>query len=410
MSNSILTNSAAMTALQTLRNVSASLDTAQKRISTGYRVATASDNSAYWSIATSMRADNAALSAVSDSLGLSAATVDTVYTALTAVVGDQTGGLTKLQALLVEAKTAGIDRAKIQADITQIQQQMKSTADAATFNGENWLHVDSSATGYNATKSVVSSFSRTGDTVKISTIDVGVDSIKLYDDTAVRGAATTGDLTIGGTGYMPFTYTPTGGTAQTFDVWINSSSPAQDAANGINALNIDGLTAVAVDGIPNLRFANRSAGTLSLYGMNLVGPGNPMSDKGILDRDYDYFDGNVWAWRTTTVNDIDIGSLTDAVTDQKILDQYIAVVVAALGQVTQAAADLGAVKTRINSNADFVKSLMDSVTRGVGQLVDADMNAESTRLQALQVQQQLGIQALSIANQNSQSILPLFKG
>ena len=113
MASSLLTNSAAMTALQTLRNVSSSLQTTENRISTGQRVATASDNAAYWSIATSMRADNAALSAVSDSLGLSAATVDTEYTALTAVVGDTTGGLTKLQSLLVEAKTAGIDRTKI---------------------------------------------------------------------------------------------------------------------------------------------------------------------------------------------------------------------------------------------------------------------------------------------------------
>ena len=49
------------------------------------------------------------------------------------------------------------------------------------------------------------------------------------------------------------------------------------------------------------------------------------------------------------------------------------------------------------------------MTHGIGQLVDADMNKESTRLAALQVQQQLGTQALSIANQNSQSILALFK-
>jgi flagellin len=52
---------------------------------------------------------------------------------------------------------------------------------------------------------------------------------------------------------------------------------------------------------------------------------------------------------------------------------------------------------------------MDSVSRGVGQLVDADMNQESTRLSALQVQQQLGVQALSIANSSSQSILSLFR-
>ena len=52
---------------------------------------------------------------------------------------------------------------------------------------------------------------------------------------------------------------------------------------------------------------------------------------------------------------------------------------------------------------------MDSVTKGIGQLIDADMSQESTKLQALQVQQQLGVQSLSIANQNSQQILSLFK-
>ena len=159
-----------MTALQTLRNVSSSLQTTENRISTGQRVATASDNAAYWSIATSMRADNAALSAVSDSLGLSAATVDTEYTALTAVVGDSTGGLTKLQSLLVEAKTAGIDRTKIQADITQIQQQMKGTAAAATFNGVNWL---STTTATPATFDLVSSFSRVGGTPTIGSMRAG---------------------------------------------------------------------------------------------------------------------------------------------------------------------------------------------------------------------------------------------
>ncbi|MEQ8296413.1 MAG: flagellin, partial [Nitratireductor sp.] len=58
---------------------------------------------------------------------------------------------------------------------------------------------------------------------------------------------------------------------------------------------------------------------------------------------------------------------------------------------------------------EFVGNLMDTIDRGVGTLVDADMNKESTRLQALQVQQQLGIQALSMANSNSQSILSLFR-
>ena len=75
----------------------------------------------------------------------------------------------------------------------------------------------------------------------------------------------------------------------------------------------------------------------------------------------------------------------------------------------EAAANLGAVKQRTTMQQDFVGKLMDAISRGIGTLVDADMNEESTRLQALQVQQQLGVQSLSIANQNNQNILALFK-
>ena len=82
----------------------------------------------------------------------------------------------------------------------------------------------------------------------------------------------------------------------------------------------------------------------------------------------------------------------------------------AIGSMTTAASNLGAVKQRTSMQKDFVGNLMDAISRGVGTLVDADMNEESTKLQALQVQQQLGVQALSIANQNNQSIMSLFRG
>jgi len=304
-----------MTALQTLRNVSSQLATTQNRISTGQRVSTASDNAAYWSIATSMRSDNAALSAISDSLGLSSATVDTEYTALTSVIGDKTGGLTKLQALLVEAKTAGIDRTKIQADITQIQQDMKLKANSATFNGINWLSINTS-TGSSATPTsfnLVSSYSRVGGTPTIGSITVTTANYALYT---------------------------TGGATQT--------------------------------GILDTVTGNSTTGFAS-------------------------------------VDNMSISALTDSAANQATLDAYIAQVTTAINTVASAAANLGAVKNRLATNTEFVKTLMDSVDRGVGQLVDADMNAESTRLQALQTQQKLGVQALSIANANSQSILSLFR-
>lgn len=81
----------------------------------------------------------------------------------------------------------------------------------------------------------------------------------------------------------------------------------------------------------------------------------------------------------------------------------------AITSVTAAAAQLGTYTSTINNQLTFVSALSDAITSGVGSLVDADMNAASTRLNALQTQQQLGVQSLSIANQNSQLILKLFQ-
>ena len=79
---SIMTNSAAIAALDTLRSINAGLNETQSRVSSGYRVESASDNAAYWSIATTMRSDNKALSTVQDALGLASAKADTAYSGL----------------------------------------------------------------------------------------------------------------------------------------------------------------------------------------------------------------------------------------------------------------------------------------------------------------------------------------
>ena len=74
-----------------------------------------------------------------------------------------------------------------------------------------------------------------------------------------------------------------------------------------------------------------------------------------------------------------------------------------------AAASFGSTQKRIGNQSEFVNTLIDSLTSGIGGLTDADMEAASAKLQALQVQQQLGTQALSIANQAPQSLLSLFR-
>lgn len=305
---SINTNRAAMTALQSLSATNVRLEATQQRVSTGLRVASASDNAAYWSIATTMKSDNSSLSTVRDALGLGAATVDVTYTAFNSAIET-----TKtIKDKLVAARQPGVDKVKIQSEITQLQAQLGSIAKSASFSGENWLDVNSADPGYNPTKSIVSSFSRDSNGITIQTITFDIDGGKLFD-----------------------------------------------AANQSGIL--DGIDTTANGGVPY------------------------------------------------SVNTLDISTLTSSANDVADLEQMIGWVDDALGQMTTAAADLGALKMRIDSQSDFVKSLMDAVTRGIGTLVDADMTEESTRLQALQVQQQLGVQSLSIANQSSQTILSLFR-
>jgi len=175
--SSINTNASAMTALQSLRMTNAAMAHTQTAIATGFRVSSAKDNAAYWSIATTMRSDNKAMDTVKDALGLGAATVDVAYTALDSAidVADE------IKAKLVAAREPGVDRVKVQSEITELQNQLQSIGDSSSFSGENWLSVDSSAASFNVTKSIVSSFSRVGSTVTVGSITITLADISLYD-------------------------------------------------------------------------------------------------------------------------------------------------------------------------------------------------------------------------------------
>jgi flagellin len=87
----------------------------------------------------------------------------------------------------------------------------------------------------------------------------------------------------------------------------------------------------------------------------------------------------------------------------------VATIETAVGVAVDAAASFGAVQGRVSIQRDFVSAMADAMTAGVGSLVDANMEEEAARLTALQTQQQLGIQGLSIANAAPQNILALFR-
>ena len=319
---SILTNAAAMAALQTLRSIDRDLETTQARVSSGLRVETAADNAAYWSIATTMRSDNRALSTVQDALGLGAAKVDTAYTALNNVIDV----LTEIKAKLVAAREPGVDKNKINDELKELKNQLVSSTESASFSGENWLYNDDAAAA--GIKSVVASFVRSANgTVSVATLDFDT-SQSILVDTA-------------------------------------------DAGRGILTADVDAdqLTDVPT-GTPRLYYLVDTGSTVPATGAPV--------------------------------------ELSDATTDEEV-DDMISVVDNILGTLTDTASTLGAITTRIEMQENFVATLTDVIDKGVGRLVDADMNEESTRLKALQTQQQLGIQSLSIANTNSENILQLFR-
>ncbi|TBN36785.1 flagellin [Paracoccus subflavus] len=108
--------------------------------------------------------------------------------------------------------------------------------------------------------------------------------------------------------------------------------------------------------------------------------------------------------------EVDIeGATITTISDRATAQTAIGEIEALIDVAVQGAADLGSSGKRIADQANFVGKLADSLKVGIGSLVDADMEEASARLQALQTQQQLGIQALSIANQSPSAILSLFR-
>jgi len=318
---SIITNTSALAALDTLRSISKGLDKTQSAISSGLKVGSASDNAAYWSIATTMRSDNKALGAVEDAIGLGAAKTDTAYTALDASIDV----VTEIKAKLVAAREPGVDKEKINKELTELKSQLSSISQSASFSGENWLYNDT--TTKIATKEMVGSFVRSANgSVSIKTIDYDASKSQLIDVLTQDNGLLTKQVLV---------TQPSGTTTTTATYYLID-------ANG---------------------------GT------------------------------------TNTGTEVKLSSVT---TDDAI-EGMVSAVDSMLKDMTDAAATLGATNSRLETQSEFVADLRDVIEVGVGRLVDADMNEESTRLKALQTQQQLGIQALSIANSNADNVLSLFR-
>lgn len=163
---SVSFNSTAASALSLLTGSSRALEATQTRVASGKRVDEASDNAAYWSIATTMSADSMSLSSAEDATGLSAAITDTAALGMEAA----TSIVAEIQSKLILAQSVGTNRSAVNAEITQLKAQLGTIAQSSSFNGQNWLNLE--AGQQPKVQSMVASVSRNGDgDVSVNVID-----------------------------------------------------------------------------------------------------------------------------------------------------------------------------------------------------------------------------------------------
>ncbi len=299
--SSVNTNTAAYVALQSLNQTNSALQTAQKQISTGYRVNDATDDGGAFAVAQKVRSDVSALTSVNQQLGNAQGLVTTTVSSLTSI----SNSFTAAKALLVKIADNSISDDQRAQYVTSFKSLVSSVADAvdgSTYNGQTLLGKAAGSVSASA-KTVISNESGS-----VSTISAEDNSSTANSLAALIGGSfsrsSTGVDTFSGTGFT------TSSSAQTAAVAALATGAGFDTAQ----------TAVA-------------------------------------------------------------------------------------NQLNQAGADSNYLSSQITFNSNKI----DSLNSGLGALVDADLSKESAVLQSLQIKQQLGTQALSIANQAPQSLLSLFK-
>jgi flagellin len=402
--SSILTNNGAMVALQTLKTINSDLVKTQSLISTGKEISSAKDNAAVWAISKVMEADVKGFKGISDSLSLGESTVAVARQASETI----TGLLTDIKGKIVAAQESNVDRAKIQTDISALRDQINSVVAAAQFNGLNLVD------GTQGTVSVLSSLDRdSAGNVSTSTISVTAQNLStgnytaedVFDAGTASIVSAAGDTFVmsldSGGGSDEITIASAGTWAEgdkvslrIGDQMASYTVTAADAAsttpddlvavglkNAIESLGIADLTVDYDSATPGqLVFTNDGADDLSVSGQYQ----------------------NAGSGGLSALNSIDVSTAGGATAALGNIENLIQTSI-------DAAAEFGSVEGRIETQAKFISALSDSLKSGIGSLVDADMEEASARLQALQVQQQLGVQSLSIANQAPQSILSLFR-
>mgnify|MGYP003365234023 CR=1 FL=1 len=393
---SVNTNVGALAALQSLSQTQADLTSTQNAIATGQKVSSASDNPAIYAIGQAMNARIAGLSAVSDNLNFASSVITTAQSAATAISSQ----LATLKSTVTEGQQDGIDAKTINNQITSILTQINSIANSATFNGVNIVggsgtdNITGSTYNGTAGMNVVQDIS--GTTFKVNAYDTTTTGLGLNGLTNTSNAATFSfsstaafankdDFKITGT------YTDASGASavKTWDFILSDGTTTQTATDPSASANTTFVNINATDS--SSAILQKLSSTMASQGF-----GATIDTSGKL-----VVTGNGLTAATST--------LATGTATALVAPDAIATVDGAIKNLSSMITGLGSSANQVSTLQTFSSSLSTALTEGLGALTDADMTTESAKLQSLQTKQSLGIQALSIANTQPQSLLTLFR-
>ncbi|MBY9065746.1 flagellin [Hyphomonas sp. WL0036] len=414
--SSILTNNSSMVALETLRNINRNLETVQSEISTGKKIATAKDNAAIWAVSTVMSSDVESFKAITDSLNLGSSTVGVARSAAEKV----TSTLEEIKTLIVQAQGENVDRAKYQTDIAEKISLIEGYVSAAQFNGLNLIN-GSSAEDVNVLASLDRSSSGS---VSASYISVARQDLSVAN---TGSAATFGTTAVTDTSILDNGGTAAGTGATVAAAATQTISVASVADGYSYRITLDDSATNNTLGQRSFEYvasasdsAESVAASLANQISNFFAATGETNYSVTRDGDEISITNNSAAALTVTAataNDGTAGVSSGGLGDLATIDvtnsdgaaAALTTIENLLNTAIDAASVFGSSQNRISGQSEFVQTLIDSMTAGIGSLTDTDMEAASAKLQALQVQQQLGVQALSIANQAPQVLLSLFR-
>ena len=387
----ISTNTAANSAVRYLNMNSADQSSSLSKLASGSRISQASDDAAGLAISTRISSDVTTLTqaATNASHGIS------VLQTADGGAANISDILQRMKALASQSASGTVtdtERAYIDAEFSQLTDEIDGTATSTRYNGQSLLDGTSSfATGVN-----VMVGSDASDTIEVTIATLTAEQLGMSSDTATAPASLTGNST-GYTATSDVSFDINGTTVSLSATGGTNSDGVYTAADLVSAINTalgsSSTTQAAVDSTGKLTLSNSATGASAEITLdNFTGSG---------------FSATSLGFTTTSSTGSDAGALSVATQDgaTAALDKLDA----AINAVSQARADIGATESRFNFRSESIATSIENLDAARSAISDVDVASESAKLASAKVKTQAAVAAASQASQMPQDLLKLLQ-